>query len=102
MTTTSEYPELDHFFGAYLNQDYELSGHTIEEVVRSYMQGTPPQAHRRMLDEIAKFSSAHPQDLDKALLARYGSDFDATLWEHTAASFFALVGSVLRGNGQAW
>jgi hypothetical protein len=96
MQTTSEYPELDHLFGAYLNQDYDLSGDTIEEVVRSYMQGTSGENHRRMLDEIAKFTLAHSQELDEALLARYGNDFDAALWGHTAASFFQLVESLLR------
>jgi len=35
MTHQSSYPELGHFFGAYLNQDYELSGETIEEMVSS-------------------------------------------------------------------
>ena len=97
MTSTSEYPELDHLFGAYLNQDYDLSGDTIEEVVASYVQGTSAENHGRILDEIEKFEQAHSDNLDQALLLRYGNDFDPELWGHTAASFFQLLGALVRG-----
>ncbi|WP_262413723.1 contact-dependent growth inhibition system immunity protein [Paraburkholderia sp. UCT2] len=48
MKNQSTYPELGHFFGAYLNQDYDLSGDTLAEVVECYKQGTPVDAHERM------------------------------------------------------
>ena len=98
MTIKSDYPRLDHFFGAYLNQDYQLSGDTIEEVVDSYMQDTSAEHHSELSDEITRFCRAHPDDLDAALSASYGFHFDPSLWEHTAASFFQLVQRLLKSN----
>ncbi|MBN3803923.1 hypothetical protein GXB81_12785 [Paraburkholderia sp. Ac-20336] len=78
--------ELNHFFDAYLNQDYELSGEAVEEIVECYKQGTPAEAHRRMVSEIERFISEHP-DLDEALSDAYGNDFSPELWGYTTASF---------------
>ncbi|MGF6293744.1 contact-dependent growth inhibition system immunity protein [Paraburkholderia youngii] len=75
------------FFGAYLNQDYELSGDTIAEVVECYKQGTPVDAHERMLSEMGRFKREHP-DPDRAFEETYGQDFSPDLWGRTAASFF--------------
>ncbi|MBB5457582.1 hypothetical protein OKW30_004423 [Paraburkholderia sp. Clong3] len=73
MKNQSTYPELGHFFGAYLNQDYDLSGDTLAEVVECYKQGTPVDAHERMLSEIERFKGEHP-DLDEAFEEAYGQD----------------------------
>ncbi|WP_322010975.1 contact-dependent growth inhibition system immunity protein [Paraburkholderia sp. J12] len=87
MKDKSSYPELNHFFGAYLNQDYDLAGETIEEIVECYKQGTPPDAHKRMLFEMEHFKSEYP-DLDEAFEETYGNDFSPELWGYTTASFF--------------
>ena len=91
------YPELDQLFGAYLHQDYQLFGDTIEEVVACYKDDSSAEQVQHMLDEIDRFRVEHSKDLDSALLALYGNDFDPKLWGHTAASFFRLVEGVLRG-----
>jgi hypothetical protein len=98
MAIKSDYPRLDHFFGAYLNQDYQLSGDTIEEVVESYMRDTPSERHRDLSNEIDRFCLAHPDNLDAALSASYGFHFDPALWDHTAASFFQLVQRLLQSD----
>jgi CdiI immunity protein len=89
-------PELDQLFGAYLHQDYQLFGNTIQEVVECYKRDSSSEQIHHMLDEIARFRAEHSEDLDSSLLARYGNDFDPRLWEHTAASFFQLLESMLR------
>ena len=98
MTTHDDFAELDHFFGAYLNQDFDLSGESIEDLVRSYLKETAPARHSKMLAEIAAFRSAHAADLDRGLSESYGNDFDPEPWGHTAASFFQLVESEIRNS----
>lgn len=95
MTSTTLYPELDQLFGAYLNQDYKLWGDTLEEVVRCYKRDSNAEDNQHLLEELARFSSTHAEDLDASFLARYGFDFDPRLWSHTTASFFELVRHVL-------
>lgn len=85
---SDHYPELDQFFGAYLNQDYDLSGETIEEVVKCYKQGTSAEHRQRLAEEVGRFVEDHSDDLDAFFSARYGYDFDPALWGYTTASFF--------------
>jgi hypothetical protein len=90
------YPELEQLFGAYLHQDYQLFGNTLEEVIESYRHDSSAEQVQHMLDEIDRFRAEHSKDLDSTLLNLYGNDFDPKLWGHTAASFFQLVEGLLR------
>lgn len=96
MSKPTPYPELDQLFGAYLHQDYQLFGNTIEEVVACYKRESSSEQLKQMLNEIARFRAENTEHLDSVLQARYGNDFDPKLWGHTAATFFELLESVLR------
>ena len=72
MSKPTPYPELDQLFGAYLHQDYELFGNTIEEVVACYKRESSSEQLKHMLNEIARFRAEHSERLDSALQARYG------------------------------
>src|SRR4051812_44972799 len=98
MTSESKYPELDQMFGAYFNQDFDLWGDTIEEIVASYKDGTSRQQREGLLEEIDRFVGEYPDDLDAQLSARYGYDFDPVPWGHTARSFLDEVQRILRTN----
>jgi ABC-type multidrug transport system fused ATPase/permease subunit len=76
MTNASQFPELDRLFGAYFNQDFELWGDTIEEVVAAYKEGASRQRCAALRAEIEIFIEAHPSDLDSVFATRYGLDFD--------------------------
>lgn len=91
MSTSEAYPELDQFFGAYFNQDFDLSGDTVEEIVGCYVNETTAEHRGALLREIALFRARHAADLDAGLAEKYGYDFDPEPWGHTAASFFELV-----------
>ncbi len=96
MKTQSKYPQLDHLIGAYLNQDYEISGDTIDEVVACYAKDRTPSDHQVLLDDIERFSHEHEHDLDEAFVAAYGFDFDPALWGLTTAAFFVELQRMLR------
>lgn len=86
-----KFPQLDQLIRAYLNQDYELSGDSIEEVVKCYLRDSPHKDHLQLLNDITNFRHAHPSNLDKAFLEVYGFDFDPQLWEISTLEFFEMV-----------
>ena len=95
MKTQPKYPQLDHLIGAYLNQDYEISGDTIEAVIACYAKDRPLSDHQVLLADIERFSRANEPDLDEAFIANYGFDFDPALWGLTTAAFFAELLRIL-------
>lgn len=81
------YPRMYEIFGAYFNQDYDIWGETIEEIVECYKRDSSSEHCRELIGEIDKFICDHPSDLDSAFERDYGDDFDPQLWGHTAISF---------------
>ncbi|MGB3435015.1 contact-dependent growth inhibition system immunity protein [Achromobacter sp.] len=95
MTTTQEkYPELDQLFWAYFNEDFDLSGDTIEEIATSYRRAVDQRRILLACAEMNKFMSHHGTDAADAFAKRWGS-FDPKLWGHTIASFFDELKRVL-------
>ncbi|TDV08335.1 contact-dependent growth inhibition system immunity protein [Paraburkholderia caballeronis] len=94
---SDRYPGMRTFFGGYLNQDYELAGDTIPEIVACYKGDSPRECHFEMVHEIEAFMAEHPQDLDVAFETDYGSSFDPKLWGYTTASFLEELKGLLAG-----
>lgn len=86
---------MSHFFGAYLNQDYESSGNTLEEIVSCYQSESSEAVHRELSTEIDRLKNAHPKDLDEVFLRLFGSDFSPGLWGFTTASFLGELKRLL-------
>jgi hypothetical protein len=61
------YPDLAHLFGAYLNQDYDIYGPTLEDAVRAFVADDPPECVMATRLDIARFLHDHPDDADAAL-----------------------------------
>nr|WP_244195953.1 contact-dependent growth inhibition system immunity protein [Paraburkholderia susongensis] len=74
-------------FGAYFNQDFDLWGNTIPEIVSCYKRDSPREYHHELVSEINSFMNEHPVDLDSAFAKNYDSGFYPKLWGHTTASF---------------
>jgi|SRR5579863_1389849 len=82
------YPRMYSLFGAYLNQDFDLWGDSLEEIVGCFKRDSPPECRREIIDEINSFVAEHPMDLDSAFEKDYGGGFDPILWGYTVTSFF--------------
>ena len=87
--------QLDKLIHAYLNQDYEISGDTIEEVVACYATDSSAADRAQLRQDMKVFRQVHTTDLDAAFLSLYGYDFDPELWGINTSAFFDLVESVL-------
>jgi len=82
-------------FGAYFNQDFDLSGNTIPEIVACYKRDAPREYRQELINEIDSFMNEHPGDLDSAFERDYNSGFYPKLWGHTIASFLAELKRLL-------
>jgi hypothetical protein len=87
MASPSAFPELDHLFGAYFNQDFDIWGDTIEEIAGAYKTSTGLEQRTALQDEIETLITEHPNDLESVFAARYGFDFDPKPWGYTTLSF---------------
>lgn len=95
MTTTQEvYPELDQLFWAYFNEDFDLSGDTIEEIATCYRRDVDQKRILQACTEMNMFMRRHETDAEVAFSTRWGS-FDPKLWGHTVASFFEELRRIL-------
>ncbi|WP_244196205.1 contact-dependent growth inhibition system immunity protein [Paraburkholderia susongensis] len=90
------YPQFYVLFGGYLNQDSDLWGDTLEEVVSCFKRDSSPQEIADMLCEIDKFEQEAGENLDEKFYAAYGFDFNPILWGYTTASFFDELRGLLR------
>jgi hypothetical protein len=93
-----EYPELNQLFGVYLNQDFDLWGESIQEIVACYKRDSPVADHKSMVKEIDKFRAMHPHDLDEAFDSLYGHEFLPEPWGYTTDSFLKELQRLLLRN----
>ncbi|MBN3804307.1 hypothetical protein GXB81_14785 [Paraburkholderia sp. Ac-20336] len=84
---SDHYPRMHELFGAYFNQDFDLWGNTIPEIISCYKRDSPRDYHYEMIKEINLFMDEHPVDLDSAFEKNYNNGFYPKLWGHTTASF---------------
>jgi len=93
---SDRYPQMYSFFGAYLNQDYDLCGDTFEEVVEYFKRIKSRDRCLEMVREIDAFMAEHPDDLDSAFERDYGQEIDHTYWGYTTVSFLEDLKRLLR------
>ncbi|MBB5419875.1 hypothetical protein QF000_003127 [Paraburkholderia atlantica] len=84
---STRYPKMYQLFGAYLNEDFDIWGDTIPDIIACYKRDCPRESHLEMVHEINSFMSEHRDDLDSAFKNDYGRDFSPELWGYTTASF---------------
>ncbi|MCC8391203.1 hypothetical protein LJ656_01265 [Paraburkholderia sp. MMS20-SJTR3] len=92
---TERHPRMNEIFGGYLNQDYDLSGNKITEIVSCYKKDSPPKYHRELITEILSFMEEYRDDLDFAYEKIYGTEFSPELWGHKTNSFLNELARIL-------
>lgn len=90
-----KYPNLQLLFDAYLNQDYDLHGETIAEVIRVYCTDLDETMRRAVTAEIDSWMQEHRQDLASAFEARFEQEISITSHGYTAQSFLNELKRVL-------
>jgi hypothetical protein len=83
----NEFPGLSHFFGAYMNQDYDLTADSLEGVLACYVQENPDAVVAGLRADAARFLQEKAANLDGEFREQYGFDFDPASWGYTTKSF---------------
>ncbi|NML34089.1 hypothetical protein HHL14_25075 [Paraburkholderia sp. G-4-1-8] len=84
---STRYPYMYQLFGAYLNEDSDIWGDTLPEIIACYKRDCPRENQLGIIDEANSFINEHPNDLDSAFKKDYGRNFSPKLWGYTTASF---------------
>ncbi|KAB0633354.1 contact-dependent growth inhibition system immunity protein [Burkholderia latens] len=84
---STQRPHMYEIFGAYFNQDFDIWGNTIDEIVKCYKDDSTASDRSELILEIDQFIAEHPRDLESAFYANYNNGFDPVLWGYNAASF---------------
>ena len=61
---SSKYPGLANLLGGWFDQDYDLTGDTLEEIIPDYVQAKTPEHLKTTRDEIDQFISDYGQTDD--------------------------------------
>jgi hypothetical protein len=96
MNDKSPHPNLDSLIHSYFNEDFDLWGDNVEEIVACFKRESDETLHKLVIDEIARFESDHSANLDRHFEERYGLYVDPEPWGHTTASFLAELKRLLK------
>ncbi|MBB5412997.1 hypothetical protein OKW30_006245 [Paraburkholderia sp. Clong3] len=88
MMNEESYPQFYVLFGGYLNQDSDLWGDTLEQVVSCFKGDSSTEEIAETLREIDKYKKEAGENLDQKFYEDYGFNFHPKLWGYTTASFF--------------
>ena len=68
--------QLSHLFGAYLNQDYDLAGDTMDEILDCYVDEHDLDELTALLDEVRRFTRTNTVQLDVATESTFAPQVD--------------------------
>jgi hypothetical protein len=92
----SPYPNLDFLIHGYFNEDFDLWGNDVQEIVSCFKNESDRTLHNLVIDEIDRFEKDHSANPDEYFDEIYGLYVDPEPWGHTAASLLEEVKRLLR------
>ncbi|OLL28888.1 hypothetical protein BTH42_25375 [Burkholderia sp. SRS-W-2-2016] len=96
MISQSHYPNLDSLIRGYFNEDFDLWGNTVAEVLCCFKEENDPVIHTLVATEIERFKRNHSANLDKSFEKIYGLYVDPEPWGHSTVSFLEELKRLLR------
>ena len=96
MKDESPYPHLDLLIHGYFNEDFDLWGDNVEEIVSCFKNESDQALHKLVIEDIDRFERDHSANLDGSFAEVYGLYVDPEPWGHTTASFFEELKRLLK------
>jgi hypothetical protein len=94
------FPYLDHFIGAYMHQDWQLFGNTVEEVVASFVKVSDADESHGLKMDIKRFVNYKGNDLDREYQRLFSGSVEPSSWDMSTREWLLwierLVGEELR------
>jgi hypothetical protein len=93
--TESAYQNLWQLMAGYFNEDSDLWGGNVQEIVACFKSESNEEFQKAVLDEIIRFENENTGFLDSAFEREFGHQFGPELWGYTTASFLEEVKGIL-------
>ncbi len=90
------YHQLDNLICGYFNQDSDLDGDTMDELINQFKSTSSEEQIKLLSNDIHSFMSDSGDYTEKIFKEKYGFDVDPVLWGHTAITFLQEVQRLLR------
>ncbi|MGO4765483.1 contact-dependent growth inhibition system immunity protein [Cupriavidus sp. 2KB_3] len=74
--TDSRYPELWQLIGAYFNQDFDMVGNSIEDLIAVYISESDPATRKRVIQDIERFMAENRGAIEEAYRREFGEEID--------------------------
>lgn len=85
--TDGRYPSLWHLMAGYFNEDFDMWGNSIQEIVACFKGESDKSFHEKVMEDITRFESENAGFLDSAFEREFGHQFGPELWGYTTTSF---------------
>jgi CdiI immunity protein len=92
-------PHLDHFLNAYMHQDWQIFGNTIEAVIAAYAEDTSAEEVYALRDEIAMLLEAEGDRIEPAYHSLYPNSVLPSGWGMTAQQWLRRVAELAAAYG---
>ena len=92
----STYQYLDNLIYCYFNQDSDLDGDTIDELVAEFKSTNTEEQIKQLINDIRGFMSDTAGSTEQVFGEKYGFDVDPSLWDHTARTFLEEILRLLK------
>ena len=90
------FPHLDHFLNAYMHQDWNLFGNSVEDVLRVYALDNSPEDLKRLEGEINDLIALEGDQLEIDYYRLYPNSVLPSGWHMTVREWLRYVAIVSR------
>jgi len=80
----NNYQYLDNLIFSYFNQDSDLDGNAMNELVSAYKSTNSEEQISQLSNDRYNFILDADDNIEKMFIDKYGFDVDPALWDHTA------------------
>ena len=95
--STSSFPKLEQFFGAYFHQDWTLEASESAEVIKAYRKKTSPRAVNELLKELGQLRAEKLKEAQlRKRIEMLGGCIDPAGEGKTCSEWLAVLESALQ------
>jgi len=92
----SRYPQLWQLILGYFNEDSDMWGNNVGEIVQRYRQESSAADQNLAMLDIDQFKRDNPNNMDLIFKREFGTQFNPELWGYTVDSFLDELKKLLQ------
>jgi hypothetical protein len=91
-----DYPEMYNLIGGWFHQDFDIVGHTIEDVIAAYRKDVAPEYREQARNEILQFLEERNDDQVKEDFQRFNPGVDPEAWGMSTRQWLLRIAGLLQ------